>query len=111
MNSSLFFDDLGFYYIEPLQDTQIIQPVKSSFERWLPMLLLFVVIAAWEVKRMILVFRNRCPVRDLPELSCTHVADHATNLTIEKCQNCRCGFDNWEMVNKHPLLLGISICS
>lgn len=66
MNSSLLLDDLGFYHIEPLQDTQLIPPVKSSFERWLPVLFLFGMIAAWEVKRMILVFRNRCPVRDLP---------------------------------------------
>lgn len=50
----------GFYGMR-MESSRDAGFLKLGFDKWLPLYFLFCAIAAWEVKRMIVIFLNRCP--------------------------------------------------
>ena len=72
-----------------MESVQHVGFLKLYSERWLLLYILFGIVVVWEVRRMMVIFRNRCPVRSSFDCICLlGLEEGATGLMLAK-QNVR----------------------
>lgn len=55
--------DFNGYFHARMESVQHVGLLKLYSERWLVLYILFSIVVGWEIRRMMVIFRKRCPVR------------------------------------------------